>query len=69
MTQAEILHEFKQMSVHQQLEMLRNALDIIEANLAEPRANDNLPPTEISETPDPLLALAGQFQSREQASC
>lgn len=63
MTQAEILHEFKQMTVRQQLEMLRTALDIIEANLADTRTNDNLPPREVVETPDPLLALAGQFES------
>ena len=45
MTQADILYEFKQMSIQQQLETLRTGLEIIEANLHRPvrKSDENLP--------------------------
>ncbi len=45
MTQADILYEFKQMSIQQQLETLRTGLEIVEANLHRTARKDdeNLP--------------------------
>ncbi len=65
MTQMEILHEFKQMSIRQQLETLRVALEIIEANFEESqKSNDtDSPLAEEGTVDDPLLSLAGLFQA------
>lgn len=65
MTQAEILQEFKQLSIRQQLEMLRAALEIIESNYeaSTKKAAKNLPVAESGSFDDPLLALAGKFES------
>ena len=65
MTQAEILQEFKQLSIRQQLEMLRAALEIIESNY-EASTNQSskiLPLAESGPSEDPLLALVGIIES------
>ena len=65
MTQNEILHEFKQMTIRQQLEMLRAALEIIESNFDASQKNrqEDLPVAEVEESSDPLLSLAGKFST------
>lgn len=65
MTTTEILSEFKQLTIKQQLETLKAALEIIESNIAETQMDisQDLPLTEVVGGHDPLLALAGQFEA------
>lgn len=64
MTQTEILHEFKQMSIRQQLETLRAALEIVEKNF-EASQKEKEEGVELVETAaeDSLLAMAGMFEA------
>ena len=65
MTQIEILREFKQMSIREQLETLRAALEIVESNFEDLQRKNvtELPLVEEGEMDDTLLALAGLFQA------
>lgn len=65
MTQIEILQEFKQMPIRQQLATLKAALDIIDANFNESQKNNimELPLKDGTIDEDPLLSLAGLFHA------
>lgn len=65
MMTTDILREFRQLSIKQQLEMLKAALEIIESNFEGSQINrlKDLPLAEVDTSPDPLLALAGQFEA------
>lgn len=64
MTQEEILQEFEQLSLKQQLETLRAALSIIELRFSTSQQQlAALPLAETRATDDPLLALAGSISA------
>ena len=65
MTQKEILQEFSQLSIKQQLELLRTALEIVELNFAQAEQSDveELSTADLKNGEDPLFAMAGFFES------
>ena len=73
MTQSEMLYEFKQMSIHQQLEMLRSALEIIEERISPLQNTDDskLPLREAAQlmledyTSDPELTAFTSLDGEE----
>ena len=65
MTQTEILQEFKRMSIRQQLETLKAALEIVESNFEDSQKSSmtELQTSVVAKSDDSLLALAGSFQA------
>ncbi|MCB0035882.1 MAG: hypothetical protein KDE51_17745, partial [Anaerolineales bacterium] len=62
MTKSEILDEFKQLSIRQQLETLRAALEIVEASF-EASQQDQREQSPSEGKADSLLALAGILEA------
>jgi len=62
----EILHEFKQLSIQQQIETLKAALEIIEEKFNNTqKQDDSLSLLKERDESDPLLAYAGKFEANQ----